>query len=691
MDPNKKDLDKIGSDDETLAKSPVGLLDVSSNQPLPAAKDLLPGEIVADRYRVLSLIGRGAMGCVYRVEQVALKKHLALKTLNPIAHSDVNVRRFQNEALSASKLEHPNLVRALDYGWIDVQPFLVMDLVEGATLAQHLKKVATLPLENALRVFIPICFALAYSHQEGVIHRDIKPSNIVLTPATDKSSQFVPKLVDFGIAKLETEEGGLTKTGEVFGTPLYMSPAQCNGTKVDNRSDIYSLGCVLYESLTGAPPFRGQTALATMMQHCSENPLPLKQAAMGIDFPPVLEQIIAKMLAKDPAARYQNCLDLAQDLASLEQKRIVNVKSEGQKEKSSSSNSHTVFKLVGGLAAISAVAALFFALPHQNAPVNKPVLSVTETGRSADNTGEEEPKFSQGHHFVQTNFSKVVGRSPNQMRVFDFGNKRVGSLFYINSYFGTADPLSERVCKGIVSVRVNSPVLLQMNLIDVYSDPRILSRFQKDDVQGLRLIYPDYSAIVDIPTQACDDSLAFASHLNSIIFLELHGPISNRGLRNLHIEEMKYLRNLNIPNTDIDGAELASYRKNLQKLVSLDLMAMKNAPLVLKSLQGSKKIQYLAVAQTGLKDSDITSIASLTNLDSLLIAQTAITDKGIAKLTHMAALQRISLSQCPVTIASVKSLSKMPKLNRVQLPSSLKKDEAYIKRILPKCEVLFSD
>ena len=146
-----------------------------------------------------------------------------------------------------------------------------------------------------------------YAHQEGVIHRDIKPNNIILLKSDN--SPIVPKIVDFGIAKLvageDSESAALTQTGEVFGTPLNMSPEQCAGEAVDQRSDIYSLGCVLFEALTGAPPFRGQTALETMMLHTKNATPSLKEASLGLEFPETIQRIICKMLAKIPNERYQ--------------------------------------------------------------------------------------------------------------------------------------------------------------------------------------------------------------------------------------------------------------------------------------------------------------------------------------------------------------------------------------------------
>ncbi len=194
-----------------------------------------------------------------------------------------------------------------------------MDLVDGETLADVLKRRGRLPLEQVLRIFIQVGFAISYAHDNGVIHRDIKPSNIMLEKKIAKGTgEASVKLVDFGIAKLtgqdEFNQQTLTKTGEIFGSPLYMSAEQCMGTGVDMRSDLYSLGCVIYEALTGAPPIVGENALSTMIKHQSDQPISLKEASLGIEFPDQIEAIVAKLLRKDPASRYQSANLLTEDL-----------------------------------------------------------------------------------------------------------------------------------------------------------------------------------------------------------------------------------------------------------------------------------------------------------------------------------------------------------------------------------------
>lgn len=286
-----------------------------------------PGDIVGERYRVLSLIGQGGMGMVYKVEQIYLGKELALKILHSRSATDVTVRRFHHEARAVFGIDHPSLISVHDFGLLDERiPFLVMDYVQGCSLADRIKMQGALTVHEAVPIFLRICFGLGYAHEHGVIHRDVKPSNIMLSDGMSRSEDGCVKIVDFGIAKFTQLEASqvqaLTRTGEVFGSPLYMSPEQCSGSPVDQRSDIYSLGCVFFEALTGTTPFVGFNALSTMMRHMGEIPPTLKEASLGKDFPPLLEQIISRMLAKRASERYQNLSQVAVDLAALERSMV---------------------------------------------------------------------------------------------------------------------------------------------------------------------------------------------------------------------------------------------------------------------------------------------------------------------------------------------------------------------------------
>jgi len=283
------------------------------------------GAVIQSRYLVRELLGRGGMGSVYLVEDAETGKKLALKCLSKQNTNDGTWRRFDNEAKAIQKLEHTNLIKLHESGLLpDGQPYFIMDLVQGETPAEVLKKRGRLEVRQAIKIFVQVGFALGYAHSKGIIHRDIKPSNIMIERCPENSTlDGTIKLLDFGIAKItghdEFNQQTLTRTGEVFGSPLYMSPEQCLGVAVDFRCDLYSLGCVFYESLTGAPPHVGENALATMMKHQAEKPLSLKEASLGVEFPAELERIAAKLLEKRAQDRYETAQSLCEDLVRLEE------------------------------------------------------------------------------------------------------------------------------------------------------------------------------------------------------------------------------------------------------------------------------------------------------------------------------------------------------------------------------------
>lgn len=284
--------------------------------------ELQPGHLLGGKYRLISLLGRGGMGVVYKVEQIFLSKELALKTIDKRHLSDTTIRRFQQEARAAFAVQHPNIIAVNDFGLLEDQtPFLVMEIINGETLGERIKRTGRLKIDEAIPVFVQACFGLGYAHDHGIVHRDVKPSNIMLLNELPVENEGAVKIVDFGIAKLGQHDGGeiqaLTRTGEIFGSPLYMSPEQCAGERVDHRADIYSLGCVMFETLTGTPPFIGENAIKTMFMHQNELAPSLKEASLGEDYPQALEELVAMMLAKSPDNRYQSLGKVAQALGAF--------------------------------------------------------------------------------------------------------------------------------------------------------------------------------------------------------------------------------------------------------------------------------------------------------------------------------------------------------------------------------------
>jgi eukaryotic-like serine/threonine-protein kinase len=281
--------------------------------------DPMIGSYFAERFQILSKLGAGGMGSVYKAKHLLMDKIVALKVLEKV--DGESARRFQMEAKLACQLQHPNIINVSDFGIsAEGQPYLVMDYLEGQSLGDVVLKEKTVRFKRALKIFLQACDALNYAHKRRLIHRDLKPGNLMLI--NDESGAEVVKLVDFGIAKKtheETNSLALTRTGEVFGSPMYMSPEQCLGLKLDSRTDIYSLGCVMYEVVTGQPPFQASGLLEILNKHTTEDPVPFHQTNPNLQSVPIeFEKIVFTAMQRDLDRRYQTMLELWTDLQALE-------------------------------------------------------------------------------------------------------------------------------------------------------------------------------------------------------------------------------------------------------------------------------------------------------------------------------------------------------------------------------------
>jgi len=275
------------------------------------------GEKLSSRYEVLEVIGEGGMGTVYKVRHVFTNRLEALKLMNSGVKSSVAPARFQQEARAACAFSHPNAVAVYDFDLLpDGRPYMAMEYVDGINLADWLDKHGPMDYKLVQDICAQVGKALAAAHERGVIHRDVKPSNIMIKG--DQPGKVSAKVVDFGIAKVVTTSGGtdvsLTATGQVFGSPQHMSPEQCMGTEVDARSDIYSLGCVMYQLLTGRPAHTGDNPLAIIYSRLNDHPLSFKDVAPNLVIPAEMERIVFKALERDPNERYQNMQELLADL-----------------------------------------------------------------------------------------------------------------------------------------------------------------------------------------------------------------------------------------------------------------------------------------------------------------------------------------------------------------------------------------
>src|SRR5688500_12664287 len=269
-------------------------------------------QVLGERYEIGGVLGRGGMAEVHRGRDLRLGREVAVKVLRQDLARDPSFQvRFRREAQAAASLNHPAIVAVYDTGEdrtaTGATPYIVMEYVEGDTLRDVLRREGPLPPERAMALAADICGALDFSHRNGIVHRDVKPGNVMITP------QGTVKVMDFGIARAVSDSAAtMTSTAAVIGTAQYLSPEQARGEGVDARSDVYSMGCMLYELVTGAPPFTGDSPVSVAYQHVREDPrLP---SSINPRIPAELDAILLKAMSKNPANRYQSAADMRSDL-----------------------------------------------------------------------------------------------------------------------------------------------------------------------------------------------------------------------------------------------------------------------------------------------------------------------------------------------------------------------------------------
>ena len=326
--------------------------------------------LLGDRYRLGEMIGTGGMADVYVAEDTRLARQVAVKVLrSDLARDPSFVARFRKEALAAAALNHPGIVAVYDSGE-EPAPYIVMELISGHTLRELIHKGERVPLKRALEIGEGILAALEYSHHSGIVHRDIKPANIMITDNGDV------KVMDFGIARALADLGAtLTSTWNVVGTAQYLSPEQALGEVADLRSDIYSTGCLLYEVLTGKPPFTGETPVSIAYQHVSG--VLVTPSSIVPDLPAGVDTFLAVALAKNPDDRYQSAGLMLDDLYKIKTGEVLTTKISKQPV----SRRKVLIGAISGVAAAVLIAGLFIARPDvatSNLPQLPNVVGLTE-------------------------------------------------------------------------------------------------------------------------------------------------------------------------------------------------------------------------------------------------------------------------------------------------------------------------
>lgn len=607
------------------------------------------GEIVGGRYKIIAVIGEGGNGVVYRVRQIFLEKDMALKTIYSGHDSDNVIKRFQQEAKTTSSLEHPNLINVKDFGVLhDNRPFLVMDFADGNSLAQVFRKKGSLSQDELISVFSKVLEGLAYAHDNGIIHRDIKPSNIMFLDDGAKIDSV--KIIDFGIAKIATSEGGeiqsLTRTGEIFGSPLYMSPEQCLGQKVDSRSDLYSLGCVMFEALTGAPPFVGETALLTLMKHTTEAPPSLREGSLGKEFSEELERIVAKMLKKTPDERYQDARAVAAELLSLQ-----NPDRDRHPAKETKPNRIQNRTKVWGLVSVLVLTSLIsipFILDKLQTPQNAPKIIPTQAPiQSVDSP-------SKNNFLLTTVYKNADGQEIRRCHI----PKNLGKITLY-------DPLDQKNRDLITSdfeIPATTKFEVQFENETIRNNPELLSGFDDQAILKLTL---EHSVL--------DNTLLFRiSQMKALTYLDLkYSTLSDKDIK--YINEIPTLLQLHLDGSKVTEKGVLQLRR-LNNLTALTLESMEkggkslDGEIILDGLKNNKVMYSLGLIGASIDGTNIEKILYMPTIASLDLAGNAkIQEKDIEKLLPLKNLRSLDLRNCEFSPKSFTTFKQFPKLRELQI------------------------
>ncbi len=654
------------------------------------------GRMVGGKYEIIDLLGRGGIGAVYRVRQVFLNTDMALKLLDSDKAADNSqIRRFEQEAKAAYSLSHPGLVKVHDFGLLETgQPYLVMDLVEGETLAAYLKRAGALSPIDINAIFSQVCFALSYAHSQKVVHRDIKPSNIMLIKGMNRDTEGSVKVIDFGLAKWLTEGEamqGLTRTGEVMGSPIYMSPEQCSGGSLDHRSDIYSLGCVLFEALTGTPPFIGETSLRTMMLHQSGTAPTLREASLGRQFPPAMEDLVAKMLAKSPADRYQDLGVVGHELAficlgsdrAIEPKRMRAIDEPTQKLKRKKPGRTFKFALwqlalMNGCTAICTALVTVLVMQSGWVRSGRPATSsqpIPDLTFSYNYKKSLPPNGKQPAGLRKISAKSVVseivkGADGKEVRRFQFPDFSIGTITdrWRDNRLWYKSKFTEWDAKSNVDLPVNVPLTLEinlsrhpelMNLAQVYKEigPNEFSCLvlKKDDSLE-ETVDKEHQFFAEIIQQA-----ASWKHMQALV-LE---SIDVGAKEVLALDKLPPLKVLSLNRTAAAPGGLD--RSKFLHRVEVCLCVMEDATVVAGHLDGSTLLTTVSFRHSNCMPETFEHLKNCPNLRIVQVVQTDLADESVKAMADLHQVRTVIANN--LTAAQVKMLLAAPNFVQVKVDS----------------------
>jgi serine/threonine protein kinase len=625
---------------------------------------LEPGTVIADNFQVITKIGEGGMGAVYLGVDLAEKKQVALKTITRDATNKVALGRFRRETQALVKLTHQNIARVHSWGMHEQKvPYLVMELFNGISLAEYLKAKGPLDTRETIVIFRDILAAIHYAHFMGVIHRDIKPSNIILS--LDKMNKpRSAKLVDFGLARFEDSDGqSLTKTGDIIGSPTYMSPEQWNGAKLDQRSDIYSLGCTIYEALQGTPPYHGESPFALFIMHDKAEVPKLSDSSRQSNEYRLWDKLIASMMAKDPNRRYQNAYELKADFERLER----GLEPFGFVQKPIKEKDVSNFPIKSASATLMGlliVSLLAIGWLLRERPASYPVIPQSQSQSIEAVPATPNPGFNPSPINVTRLKNSAIWHFPRNQVVGNIGVYGSGKSF--PTYGDVTLP--------------NLPLTLTANE-ELVKQPNIIRAVDRGDIFGLQF----EGRVTDIT----DEQLTAFTPFRNLSSLDLIAT-SITGNSIDTINKFPNLCCLKVNSSEIKGSDLTRL-KNLNKLKFLGACNLEEIKPLLPYIARARQLTKLHLRGDGLIDDDLSYIGQCKTLHDLSLGKNSkLTHVGLAKLTSLKQLDTLDLERVPLNKASVEVLRQFKKLKLLVTSPEMATPEVFnaLKKALPpKCTI----
>ncbi|MBX9667720.1 MAG: protein kinase [Candidatus Obscuribacterales bacterium] len=644
-------------------------------------------DLLLDRYRLLEQIGKGGMGVVYRANDLLLQREVVVKKLDGYGSTEA-IRRFHLEAKAAGKLKHANTVAVHDFGTTPKgELYLVMEYINGRGLDQLIEESEKLPPDMVIDLFLLILRGLDHAHQNGIIHRDIKPSNIMLMMSDDI---IEPKLMDFGISRMKEEDQSITQSGVVIGSPGYASPEQIRGLKVDERSDIYSIGCAMFEALTGEPPFCSDLSVTTGMMHINQTAPTLKEK--GVPLPSdLLSTVVGKCLEKNPDNRYQSARELS---AALKGVRELDYPLE--------SNESDFFELEA-----TPINEAIQTQPNQEQTVRLRLFMTAAIGcffvlvaflvvRIINNHDQALPRFGEappeslGPLAEITDFRKDVHHASEFEDLRRMGDKV--EFLHLNG-----DAVITNECLQFVSRHKVGTIFFSKTSVDSKA-LKIVSRM---DLLGLHLDHArnvtdqDMKTLTKMSLAVLDlsdtrigiNGLQYVAQMAGLRTLTLSDcpNLTDEGVES--ISNLPCLNRLDLRNTKITDKALDSLARGTVggRLEILFLGDCKNltAAGIQSSLAKMTKLKVLDVSSTAFDDETISGIDSLKSISRLDLGKTKVTDEGIDTLAGFKRpIEILSISRLRISRNALVSLQKMQML-RVLDASGLELGDDGLRYLMP--------